>query len=451
MAVTKIWPVRGKVGSPLTYVANEEKTANPKWNSDELQSLTDVMHYAADADKTEQQFFVTGINCSADTARDQFVTVKKQFCKEDGIVAYHGYQSFREGEVTPEQAHAIGLEFANRIWGERFQVVVATHLNTAHIHNHIVVNSVSFRDGKKCRDKRWYDISRVSDEICREYGISVEQPKSRGIPIGIAKAEAAGKLTRLNQAKAAIDEAIKSCTNLKELKIVLKNMGYECQFDYGRKYWTIRQRDWQRPIRLARIGEDYTNDRILARLQEGKEEKPFALFQKASKPQRRAYLFLTRGDRLKRKGGLKSLYLYYCYRLGYLPKYKMLQRVSPALRDDLLKIDRISEEVRLLCREDINTMEELMQLRSGREEKMQTLLLQRDEMRKRLRRVMPQEERDKLKEKQSRLTEEIGILRKEIKMTESIEKRSEDMKENLREAERTERETRKEKNCDLDK
>ena len=443
MAVTKIWPVRGKVGSPLTYVADEVKTANPKWISGEFQSLTDVMHYAADADKTEQQFFVTGINCNADTARDQFVTVKKQYGKEDDIVAYHAYQSFREGEVTPEQAHAIGIEFARRVWGERFQVVVATHLNTDHIHNHIVVNSVSFRDGKRCRDKRWYDISKVSDEICRKHGISVEQPKSHGIPIQIAKAERAGKPTRLNQAKAAIDEAIGNCTNLKELKIVLKSMDYECRFDSGRKYWTIRQRDWQRPIRLARIGEDYTNQRILERLKTGREEKPFTLFQRASKPQPKAYLFLTRGDRLKKKGGIKNLYLYYCYRLGYLPKYKRVQRVSPALRDDLLKIDRISEEVRLLCRENINTMEELTRYRSGCQEKMQGLLLQRDEIRKQIRRVMPEEETAKLKEKQSRLTEEIRKVRKEIKMTESIEERSEAMKEKLRESERTEREVKR--------
>ena len=105
MAVTKIWPVRGRVDSPLNY--------------------------AADEDKTEKQFFVTGINCNADTARDQFVTVKKQFDKEDGIVAYHGYQSFAEGEVTPELAHKIGIEFAERVWGDDYQVVVTTHLNTA--------------------------------------------------------------------------------------------------------------------------------------------------------------------------------------------------------------------------------------------------------------------------------------------------------------------------------
>ena len=96
------------------------------------------MHYAADEDKTEKQFFVSGINCNPAIARDQFVTVKKQFDKEDGIVAYHGYQSFAEGEVTPEQAHEIGIELARRFWGDGYQVIVATHLNTSHVHSHII-------------------------------------------------------------------------------------------------------------------------------------------------------------------------------------------------------------------------------------------------------------------------------------------------------------------------
>ena len=83
MAVTKLWPVRGKADSALRYVADEMKTENPKWDKSSLENLTDVMHYAADEDKTEKQFFVTGINCSAEIARDQFVTVKKQFNKSE--------------------------------------------------------------------------------------------------------------------------------------------------------------------------------------------------------------------------------------------------------------------------------------------------------------------------------------------------------------------------------
>ena len=183
MAVTKLWPIRGRVDSPLNYAANEEKTANPRWDKSSLQNLTDVMHYAADENKTEKQFFVSGVNCNPAIARDQFVTVKKRFDKEDGIVAYHGYQSFAEGEVTPEQAHEIGIELARRFWGDGYQVIIATHLNTKCVHNHFVVNSVSFKDGKRCRAKRWYDFNKVSDEICREHGLSViENTRGKSVP-----------------------------------------------------------------------------------------------------------------------------------------------------------------------------------------------------------------------------------------------------------------------------
>ena len=70
------------------------------------------------------------------------------FGKEGGILAFHGEQSFKEGEVTPELAHEIGVKLAEEMWGERFQVIVTTHLNTKHIHNHFLLNSVSFKDGK---------------------------------------------------------------------------------------------------------------------------------------------------------------------------------------------------------------------------------------------------------------------------------------------------------------
>lgn len=110
------------------------------------------MNYATQDYKTEEQRYVSGVNCIPEIARDKMLLVKRQFGKEGGIVAFHAYQSFAPGEATPEQAHEIGLELARRLWGERFQVIVATHLDKKHIHNHFVLNSVSFVDGKKYND-----------------------------------------------------------------------------------------------------------------------------------------------------------------------------------------------------------------------------------------------------------------------------------------------------------
>ena len=105
---------------------------------------------------------------------------KKYYNKEDKILAFHAYQSFKEGEVTAELAHKIGVQLANEMWGDRFQVIVTTHLNTHCIHNHFVINSVSFKDGLKYYDNHTnYSIMRhLSDEICKEYGLSVLEEKS---------------------------------------------------------------------------------------------------------------------------------------------------------------------------------------------------------------------------------------------------------------------------------
>lgn len=119
----------------IDYVNNAEKTENVKFSRQDLQGLRDVMDYMLQDYKTEQQYYVTGLNCHPQTARQEMMVTKKQYQKEGGIIAYHGYQSFMPGEVTPQQAHEIGVKLAEELWGSRFEVIVATHLDKAHIHN----------------------------------------------------------------------------------------------------------------------------------------------------------------------------------------------------------------------------------------------------------------------------------------------------------------------------
>ena len=161
MATTSIWRVRGWLGKVVIYVENPDKTSNPAFvaqkdlSDRQVQGLSDVIDYAANSKKTQAadeqsevlRSFVSGVNCHPNTARDEMIAVKKRFGKEDGTVAYHGYQSFAPGEATPEIAHEIGLNLAQRLWGERYQVLVTTHLDKAnHLHNHFVLNTVSFVD-----------------------------------------------------------------------------------------------------------------------------------------------------------------------------------------------------------------------------------------------------------------------------------------------------------------
>ncbi len=124
MAVTKLWSVTERLGQVIDYATNPEKTSakiKREFSPEQYQALADVIAYAKDEEKTEREFYVEGINCNVAIARDQFITVKEQYQKTDGIQAYHGYLSFKETDISPEMAQKIGMEFANEVWGKRFQ------------------------------------------------------------------------------------------------------------------------------------------------------------------------------------------------------------------------------------------------------------------------------------------------------------------------------------------
>lgn len=129
MATTKIWKVQKRLDHVINYTTNEEKTKNnySEYGMDRFDSIIQVMTYATNPDKTEKQFYTTGINCEVKNSVKQMQLIKMIYGKENGILAFHAYQSFDEGEVTPEIAHEIGVKLANKMWGDRFQVVVSTH------------------------------------------------------------------------------------------------------------------------------------------------------------------------------------------------------------------------------------------------------------------------------------------------------------------------------------
>ena len=139
MATTKIWAIKDSLSRVLQYAANPDKTV--------LSDLKAVLHYAESSDKTanEETCFVTGVNCHADTAFEEMLAVQERFGKTGRNVAYHAYQSFKTGEVTPELCHQLGIELAKRMWGSDHQVLVATHLNTGTLHNHFVINSINIK------------------------------------------------------------------------------------------------------------------------------------------------------------------------------------------------------------------------------------------------------------------------------------------------------------------
>lgn len=429
MAVCEIWDVRGRLDSPLRYAANPEKTGNPKYTEAEWQSLSDVMKYATNGDKTEQQFFVSGINCDPSTAREEMQIVKRQFQDESEIVCYHGFQSFREGEVTPEQAHEIGVKLAKKMWGDRFQVIVATHLNTGCLHNHFVLNSVSFTDGKHYHDNKanLRLLRQYSDELCREYALSViENPVGKKKPYVICQAEKNGLPTRDSVARQAIDEAISKSFTMRDFSRQLSQMGYRVNFDPHHKYWTIQGEGWKRPKRLYRLGEDYTNERIVERISENSYAVKFSKF---APEQQQIYSYRVRGNwkKSRRGGGLRGLYLHYCYKLGFFRRGRKQNpaRLHYLLKDDLLKMEYIAQETRLLCRHHIDTAEQLFSYKQSLENELHEL----SEKRKALHSV--NEKSPETDAQIMAINMRLREIRKEVRQCDNIAERSQSLREKL--------------------
>lgn len=370
MATTAIWKVKGSLGRVVDYAANPDKTTI--FTTEDLQGLRDVMNYTTQDYKTEEQRYVSGVNCVPSIARDEMQMVKGQFGKEGGIVAFHGYQSFAPGEVTPEQAHAIGIDLAKRLWGDSFQVVVATHLDKEHIHNHFVLNSVSFVDGKKFNDcKATYALMRrTSDELCREHGLSViEHPEQgRTMSYDAWEAERQGKPTWYSQIRRDVDAAITRSFLFDHFIDNLKRQGYAVKLG---KYIAVRPPGKERFVRLKTLGDNYTEEAIRQRIWE-REQTP--LYHRPPSPPKRKYK--VRG-KPKKLTGFRALYYHYLYLLGKLGKPKSSPRKSRYLMNEIIKLDRYMEQFNLLWKYHIDTESQLHTLEGAIQADLDALTTQR--------------------------------------------------------------------------
>lgn len=444
MAVTSLWAVKGWLGKVVLYVEDPEKTSAPKRYEERdsaSQDLDDVIRYAVDQEKTTlpeevpyRQRLVPGVNCNPATARKEMLAVKRRFGKEDGVVAYHGYQSFAPGECTPELAHELGLELACQLWGERYQVLVATHLDKEnHLHSHFVINTVSFVDGKKFhRTGQDYRAMReASDALCQEYGLSIIENPQPGKAKHYAehRAEQNGKPTWRSLIKRDVDAALRQSMTERQFFHALQGMGYEVKVGAD---ISVRPKGKERFFRLGRnLGENYTPTGIRRQLLE--QSRP----EREYRPHPRKVKFHGQVKPARKATGFRTLYYHYCYLLGIFPRNKrrLPRRVPPALREELLKGEQFSQEVRLLSRYKIDTVEQLEDHQGKVKAALEERISQRAALYRQLRTVAVQsnpERKDQVKREISALIGQIRKLRKEAMLCEDIARRSEKMRENLR-------------------
>ena len=369
MAYTSVIPVR-RLDRAVKYVMNKEKTT--------AVSLQDALDYAANRDKTEQSCFESSYACTLETAFADMRQTKERWHKSGGVQGYHLVQSFAAGEVSPELAHQIAKELADRVLGGQYEYVIGTHLNTDHIHSHIVWNSVSCVDGKKYRSNyKSYvtEIRAVSDELCRKYKLSVidtENSNHVAKPYAEWLAEKNGQPTWRTAIRQDVDEAIQQSLTWRQFLSAMERKGYEVRM--GRKYPVLRPPGKERFVRFKTLGKRYTPEAIQTRILYPRSYRPYV-----ENPPTIKHGRLRSGKKPCRKlTGLRALYYRYLYELGALPRKP--RRPSYVVRQDAYKLDQRIRQMEFLSKHNIDTLAQLETHRQALQTEIGQLLTKRKQL-----------------------------------------------------------------------
>jgi hypothetical protein len=400
VAVTKIWKVKDRLDFTINYAVNGEKT--------------------------EEKLYVSGINCMSDTALQEMRNTKKQFFKTTGIQCFHGVQSFVKGEVTPAQAHEIGIKLAEELWGDKFQVVVSTHLNTDNLHNHFVLNSVSFLDGKRfCNTKKDYAIMRkTSDKLCEEYGLSVLKQEEK------YNKYATSSLYK-ELMKDSIDYAIANAKDYNEFIKILQDLDYIVTDK--NETLSIKREPYKRNTRIERqFGNNYTKENIYKRILETQPEHPYSpdpyllanrSYEKYNNEKQKCLQF---------KGSISYLIFHYEKLLGInieIVSKTNITKMTPELIQAIKRMDEFSKQVRFVCKNNINTEQELLDYQKLAYEKINPLKSERENLWKKLKRAKTEENKKSIENQIIEISKKITPLAEEIKHCDNIELRLERIKQ----------------------
>ena len=446
MATTSLWKVEARLDKVIKYTTNEEKTVNIDFEKDLYKSLHNTIEYAKADFKTEKQFYVTGVNCTPQNALQEMILTKKHFRKEKGILAFHGFQSFAEGEVTAEQAHQIGVKLAEELWGDKYEVLVSTHLNTKHYHNHFVLNSVSFVDGIKYRNtvENYAMMRALSDDLCREYGLSVLEEKKCGkIDYTRYRNSYIQKSDYYTTTKDDVDFAIKQAYSYKNFETILKKMGYTITIRANKI--SLCRPPYKRNIRIERsFGMEYSIRNITERIMNSDMFKiPFP------EEQRKQRRYIGRKQVIKNqfdRGSLYRLYLHYCYILKVFPKSKKNRiKITPEMRKDIKKMEEISDEIKFLCRNKIKTTKELFSYKELVTDELKNKMKERNTLRRKRQKEKEPEKRQKLCDDILDLSDKIKYLKQEVVYCEKIEEQNQKIKQNIKDMEEKEENQEKSK------
>lgn len=418
MGYTKIWTISTRLDHSLDYITNPDKT---KYKLD-IEAVEGPEKYITNKDKTESALYIDAFNCSKQNAVKQMIDTQYKKGKSqrvDGILAFHIVQSFKEFETTPEVAHQCGVELVERLFADRFQVVLATHVDKDHLHNHIILNAVSFKDGYKYRNqfKDYYGgIRSVSDQICREHCLYViEHPRHKGMSYVEWMKENEGQSIR-QYVREELDSIIQSSYTMQDFWKKLEQRGYQITRRGSQyKYTSFIPAMGTKRIRLDKLGKYYTeeaiNERIIANRNGIKIASPSELSNKGFD-----YGNTYKNANPTKLKGFTALYYHYMYLFGVIKKKQTPQRVSFYMRDELIKFDRYKKQFEFMYKNEIETGTQLSEYRKSKEDKINDLI----EQRKKLYASKNEDNEQEIKSKAQAINDELRALRKEIKMCNAI-------------------------------
>lgn len=418
MATTSIWSIKNNLKQSINYIINPEKTLNKDYGNEELYSYLEepIKDYNF---KQEKICYVSCLNCDEDNPYDDMEFTKERFRKKDGVLAYHGYQSFKEGEVTPDIAHEIGVKFAEEMFKD-YEVVVATHQNTNHIHNHFIINSVSFKSGKKYNNNltNISKIRHISDLLCSEYGLSVldeDRFYKRTYTKSISNDEYYKTL------KEDLDNVISYSLTLKQLFERMRSLGYKV---YSRNDIITIYRDGEYKVRIENVfGEEYSKERLKQRLYLSK--------QIVFKPMSQKSIIEEYSKTNKPHKGIYGLYLYYCYLLGVFPKNHPKQYLPYSIRKEVYKLEQISQQVRFMHEKNIVTKEDLDNYSKNNSDELSELKGKRENLWRRYHRAKTEDKQAQILAEINDIQPKIKELYKYDKYCKEITKRAEGIQNNL--------------------
>lgn len=392
-------------------------------------NLETVINYAMNGEKTENGILVSAINCLPEKAYSQMILTKKAFHKEDGRLGYHIIQSFNGNEVSPEKCNKIGIELAETLWGDKYQVVVCTHTNKENIHNHIVLNSVSFIDGSKYHNSNAEIafLRETSDDICIKYGLSVIESKKANKERDIARSRIKnynrneGKMELI---KADIDEVIKVAKKYQEFITILCYKGY-----YIKKVgsgMSISSPYYNRNIRLARaFGEDYTLDNIKSRIYRNGAYKMHETTENEKIYKIRIYDGIKIDQEKLKTSSFYRLYVYYLYLLGKLPPKIHYEERTQEYYKELDKFHKTNDEIKMIASFDLHSIEDTQKLKTQFLEEVTPLKNEREKLWREFNKTINESQKNIIKGKIAIITNNINDINKEIQTCKRIINNSE--------------------------